>query len=214
MSQREKTLLLVGLVLIVCSLMILEWLEPPDQPSSDSQLHVGKAMNNSPFPQAGFALNISETKRTMTLKDPRNIFAPLKDPHVPKKVQAPPPPPPRPIQSPPPPRPIHPPPPPRPTPPPPRPTGPSAAELAVRQARQEMQQYKFFGYLTKEGIQQGFLSRGKTIYIVKKGEPLEKGIAVKSLDASEVILSKYVKQADTTVEAALPLTKKDKQGTS
>jgi len=74
-----------------------------------------------------------------------------------------------------------------------------------------MRQYKFFGYLTKEGIQQGFLSNGKMIYIVKRGETLEKGIAIKSLDAAEVVLSKYVKQAGTTVEATLPLTK-DKQG--
>ena len=74
-----------------------------------------------------------------------------------------------------------------------------------------MQQYKFFGYLTKEGIQQGFLSNGKMIYIVKKGEPLENGIAIKSIDATEIVLSKYIKQVDTTVEATLPLTK-DKQG--
>ncbi len=127
----------------------------------------------------------------MTLKNPRNIFAPLKNPHVPKKVQAPPAPPP----------------PKRPPPPPPQPTGPSPAELAARQAEQEMKQYTFFGYLTKEGVQQGFLSKGHEIYIVKQGEVFEDDLEIKSIDPMEIVLSKYIEEVGTTVEATLPLTK-------
>ena len=153
-------------------------------------------MNNPPFPQSEFAFNPSESKRTMTLKNPRNIFAPLKNPHVPKTVKAPPPqhvPPPslqpsRPLPS-------------------TQPVGPFSAELAVRQAEQEMQQYKFLGYLTKEGVQQGFLSKGQEIYIVKQGEVFENDLEIKSIGSTEIVLSKHVKQAGAIVETTLPLTK-------
>lgn len=195
MSQREKTLLLVGFILIVCSLVLSEWLVSTDPQPSNPQLRAGKSMTNPPFPESGFALNVSEYKRTTTLKNPRNIFASLKNPVVPKKVQAPPPPK---RQSPPSPQSYR---------PPPQPTGLSPAELAARQAKEEMQQYQFFGYLTKEGIQQGFLSRGQDIYIVKQGESLRDNLEVQSLGPTAVVLSKYVKQAGTTVETTLPLTK-------
>ena len=141
MSQREKILLLVGVILIICGLAISEWLVPPAPQPSSPRLHVEQSMTNPPFPQSGFALNLSEAKRALTLENPRNIFAPLKNHRVPKKIQAPPPPK-RP--SPPPPKRLSPPPPQsyRPA-PPPQPTGPSPAELAVRQAQEEMQQYTF-----------------------------------------------------------------------
>ena len=133
----------------------------------------------------------------MPLKNPRNIFAPLKNPDVPKKVQVSPEhpsPPPSPVQ---------------PVRPPASPllTGPSPAELAAREAKEEMQQYKFFGYLTKEGVQQGFLSKGQEIYIVKQGEVVADDLEIKSLSPMAVVLSKRVKQAGTTVETTLPLTK-------
>ena len=68
-----------------------------------------------------------------------------------------------------------------------------------------MKQYKFFGYLTKEGVQQGFLKKGDNIYIVKQGEIFEKDFEIRSIGPTEVVLSKYIKQAETTVEATLPL---------
>ena len=195
MSQREKTLLLGGVVLILCSLALSEWLNPP-QPTSPS-LHAGQSKNKPLFSQFGLTLKLSESKRTMPLKNPRNIFAPLKNPDVPKKVQVSPEhpsPPPSPVQ---------------PVRPPASPllTGPSPAELAAREAKEEMQQYKFLGYLTKEGVQQGFLSKGQEIYIVKQGEVVADDLEIKSLSPMAVVLSKRVKQAGTTVETTLPLTK-------
>ena len=154
-------------------------------------------MNHPLFPQSALTLNLAESKQSMTLKNPRNIFAPLKNPDVPKKVQVPlerPSPPPPPVQ------PVHP-------PASPQPTGPSPAELAARQAKEEMQQYKFLGYLTKEGVQQGFLSKGEEIYIVKQGERVENGLEIKSMSPTAVVLSKHVQQAGTTVETTLPLIK-------
>ena len=153
-------------------------------------------MNKQPFSSSAFALNLPESKRTMILKNPRNIFAPLKNPHVPKTVKAPPP------------QHVHPPSlqPSRPL-PSTQPVGPSSAELAVRQAEQEMQQYKFLGYLTKEGVQQGFLSKGQEIYIVKQGETFKDDLKIKSIGSTEIVLSKHVKQAGAIVETTLPLTK-------
>ncbi len=193
--QREKTLLLVGGVLIVCTMAFSEWLEPPN-PSSPP-LHAGQPMNNPPVPQSGFALNFPEAKRTTTLKNSRNIFAPLKNPVAPKNVQVS-------TKTP---DPITFPPIPSPIPSPTAATGPSPAEVATRQAKEAMQQYKFLGYLTKEGVRQGFLSKNETIYIVKEGETLEKGITIQSIDPTEVVLSRHVKQTGTTVEATLSLTK-------
>lgn len=193
MNQREKTLLLVGGILIVCAMTLSEWLEPPN-PSSPA-LHAGQSMNNPPIPQSEFALTFPEVRQTTTLKNPRNIFAPLKTPVAPKNVQPS-------VQTP---DPI---PTPSPSIPPPiAATGPSPAELAAQQAKEEMRQYKFLGYLTKEGIRQGFLSKNQTIYIVKAGETLEKDITIQSIDPTEVILSRHIKQTGTTVEAILPLTK-------
>lgn len=190
MSQREKMLLLLGVILIVCTLALWEWPESP-QPSS-SPLRVGQSTHDALFLPSALTRNL-ESRRTMILKNPRNIFAPLKNPHKPKTVKA--------------------------TSPavkdvplpglrqaPHRPTGPSPAELAARQAREEMRQYKFLGYLTKEGIQQGFLSKDERIFIVQAGETLEKGITIRSIDPTEVVLSRHVKQTDTTIEATLPLT--------
>ena len=186
-------LLLLGVVLIMCSLALSEWLEFP-QPVSPP-LRDGKSRNDAPFLTYVLTRNI-ESKRTMTLKNPRNIFAPLKNPHVPKSVQASPP------------SPKH-----FPSPnlqssrllPSPQSTGPSPADLATREAEQEMKQYKFLGYLTKEGIQQGFLSKGQEIYIVKQGEIVENDLEVKSIGPTAVVLSKHVKQAGTTVETTLLL---------
>lgn len=186
-------LLILGVVLIVCSMALSEWLESP-QPASPP-LHAEKSANDAPFLQSAFTRNI-EAKRTMTLKNPRNIFAPLQDPHALKTVKPPSPAPkhvPLPSLQ----------------PPPHQPVGPSPSELASRQAKEEMRQYRFLGYLTKAGVRQGFLSKSETIYIVKQGEILEKSITIQSIDATEVVLSKYVKQIGKTVEATLPLTNGD-----
>ena len=195
MSQREKTLLLVGAVLVACSLMLSEWLVPTDPQPARVQLPIGQAGTTSPVPQDELAFNLSASERTMALTTPRNIFAPLKKPVVPKKTQAPPlqrpaPPPPRP------PRPVR----------PPRPTGPSAGELAAKQAEQDMRQYQFFGYLTKGDVQQGFLRNGQNLYIVQQGERVKEDVEIKLLTPTAVVLSKHVKEAGRTVDATLPLT--------
>ncbi len=190
MNQREKILLLLGVILIVCTMALWEWPTESPQPSS-SPLRVGQSAYDARFLPSALTRNL-ESRRTMILKNPRNIFAPLKNPHRPKTVKA--------------------------TSPaakdvslpglrpaPHRPAGPSPAELADRQAKKEMRQYKFLGYLTKEGIRQGFLSKDERIFIVQAGETLEKGITIRSINSTEVVLFRHIKQTDTTIEATLPL---------
>lgn len=76
-------------------------------------------------------------------------------------------------------------------------------EQAIQQARAAMGQYRFLGYLTRNGAPQAFLGKGKDIYIVRTGETIEGRIQVKSIDAAAVKLVELM----TSTEASLPLKK-------
>ena len=161
-----------------------------------------------------FALNVPQSRRSMKLKNRRNIFAPLEDPDKrspePQSAtiaQPPTSPEPAPLITDPlpPPQPFY-------APPPPQPIGPTPAELAAGQAREEMKQYTFLGYLTKAGVRQAFLSKDQALYVVKEGEQFEQEIELKSVGPMEVVLSKYIEQTKTTVEATLPLTPNEQDG--
>jgi hypothetical protein len=76
-------------------------------------------------------------------------------------------------------------------------------EQAIQQARRTMGQYRFLGYLTRNGAPQAFLGKGTDIYIVKVGETVEGRIQVITIDATTV---KLVEQT-TSTETSLPLVK-------
>ena len=76
-------------------------------------------------------------------------------------------------------------------------------EQAIQRARQAMGQYRFLGYLTRNGAPQAFLGKGTDIYIVKVGETVENKIQVTTIDATTV---KLVEQS-TSTETSLPLVK-------
>ena len=76
-------------------------------------------------------------------------------------------------------------------------------EQAIQQARQAMGQYRFLGYLTRNGVPQAFLGKGNDIYIVKTGETVEDKIQVTSIDATTVKLTEQT----TSTETSLPLVK-------
>lgn len=117
----------------------------------------------------------------------KNIFVPI-------EAFLPPPPPPPPIPEP----------PPLPPPPPPPPPGPTAEELAAQRARQEMSQFRYLGYLSREGREQVFLSKGKTLFIAKKGEVVTGQFFLKDLGANQVV----IKDQQTDVEVTITLAKK------
>lgn len=93
-----------------------------------------------------------------------------------------------------------------PPPPPAPPPGPSAAELAGQRARQQLNQFRFLGYLTKGGESQAFLTNGQAIYIVKQGEMLEGRVQVNKIEPETVILSTQVLETGNHVQATIPLT--------
>ena len=90
--------------------------------------------------------------------------------------------------------------------PPPPPPGPSAAELAGERARQQLNQFRFLGYLTKGGESQAFLTNGQAIYIVKQGEILEGRVQVNKIEPETVVLSTQVWETGNQVQATIPLT--------
>lgn len=93
-----------------------------------------------------------------------------------------------------------------PPPPPPPPPGPSAAELAGQRARQQLNQFRFLGYLTKGGESQAFLTNGQAIYIVKQGEILDGRVQVNKIEPETVVLSTQVWETGNHVQATIPLT--------
>ena len=95
--------------------------------------------------------------------------------------------------------------------PPASPPGPSPGELAAQRARQQLNQYRFLGYLKKGGESQAFLTNGEAIYIVKQGETLEGRIHIHKIDPTTIVLSTKVRETGDNVEATIPLTK-EQQG--
>ncbi len=90
--------------------------------------------------------------------------------------------------------------------PPSIPPGPTAEELAGQRARQQLNQFKFLGYLTKGGESQAFLTNGQAIYIVKQGEILEGRVQVNKIEPDTVILSTQVRETGNHIQATIPLT--------
>ncbi len=89
---------------------------------------------------------------------------------------------------------------------PPVPRGPSPEELAAQRAREQLNQFRFLGYLTKGGESQAFLTNGQAIYIVKQGEMLEGQVQVNKIEPETIVLSTQVWETGNQVQATIPLT--------
>ncbi len=115
---------------------------------------------------------------------PKNIFAPLPtEKVVPTRAKRPAPtPPPAPAVA-------------APAVPPP----PSPEELAAQAARQELAQFRYLGYLSRDGNEQAFLSKGKELYIVRNDEMIEQRVRVKSVTPTGVTLQEPRSQVERMV---------------
>ncbi len=91
-------------------------------------------------------------------------------------------------------------------PPAPAPKGPSPEELAAQRARQQLNQFRFLGYLRKGGESQAFLTNGQAIYIVKQGEMLEGQVQVNKIEPETIVLSTQVWETGNQIQATIPLT--------
>jgi len=215
MTTRVKILLFIGLLLIGVTQGFFGGLEPDDSDIIAVQQNPRPAAadRSSQDPHAAIVFSLPSSKKSVKLATPRNIFAPLTAQLATKKnklVTRRPPPRTKPkatgAAKPMPPKPI----------PPKGPTPEQLAKLRQEKARmkakQEMNKYRFLGYLQRAGEQLVFLSNGKALYIVKQGEMVEGAIKLKAIEDTSVVLSKVLTGMGATAEAKLLLTK-DKKGT-
>jgi len=75
-------------------------------------------------------------------------------------------------------------------------------ELAAEQARQQMGQYRYLGYLTQLGEPRAFLGKGSDLFIVRAGDLLEGQIHVTTIDGNGLTL----RDSSSAVERILMLT--------
>ncbi len=73
-------------------------------------------------------------------------------------------------------------------------------ELARQAGRQELSQYRYLGYLTRAGMDEAFLSRGKDLHIVKAGETINQRVLVKAITPTGVTLQETASQVEHTVK--------------
>src|SRR5207245_1980623 len=79
------------------------------------------------------------------------------------------------------------------------PPPPTPEELAAQAARQELAQFRYLGYLSRDGRQQAFLSKGKDLYIVRSDETIEQRVLVKTVTPTGVTLQEPRSQVERTV---------------
>ena len=193
MTNQHKGLLLVGLLVAWGGITAYEMFANSGS-TSNSQANIASTNSTLPTVQAlSLAASFPNARQMVKFSEPRNIFSPIGSRKViakrktPKRSSAP-------------------------TatiaPPPPMPTtaSPSPEELAAQRARQELNKFRFLGYLTKGGESQAFLTNGQAIYIVKQGEMLEGQVQVNKIEPENIVLSAQVWEAGNQVQATIPLT--------
>jgi hypothetical protein len=79
------------------------------------------------------------------------------------------------------------------------PPPPSPEELAAEAARQELAQFRYLGYLSRDGREEAFLSKGTDLYIVKSEETIEQRVRVKTVTPTSVTLQEPRSQVERTV---------------
>lgn len=131
-----------------------------------------------------------KTEPPAPLTETKNIFAPLsspKPPPPPVKKVVPPPPPPEP--------------PPVLLPPPPEIRGPTPEELALAQARSELTEFRYLGFLDRRnGKPEGFFSKRQEAIIAEKGETVFGHFLVKELSENLAVIEETATHAEVTLQ--------------
>ncbi len=191
MTNQQKGFVLIGLLLAWGSVTAYQMFDSSEM--SSSNLATAKPHAQSSLPSVNDLFleeSFPNSRRMVTFSQPRNIFAPLVSRKVVVKQQAAMIPPPTSIV----------------TLPKPVPPGPTADELATQRARQQLNRFRFLGYLTKGGESQAFLTNGEAIYIVKQGEMLDGQIQVNKIEPEAIVLSTHIYETGSYVHATIPLT--------
>ena len=71
--------------------------------------------------------------------------------------------------------------------------------LVLEEARQRLGQYRFLGYVMQQGEQRAFLAKGKDLYIVKAGETVDGKVHVTRMDSASVKLTDATTKLEQTV---------------
>jgi len=191
MTNQQKGIVLVGLLVAwggITTYQMWESSEPNPNNLSSSLQH-----GHSTLPSVkdlSLEQSFPNTRKIVTFSQPRNIFAPIGLRNVVAKPVIP----------------ITPPVSQKHAPSSPAPPGPSPAELAAQRAREQLNQFRFLGYLTKRGESQAFLTNGQAIYIVKQGEMLEGQVQVNKIEPETIVLSTQIWETGNHIQATIPLT--------
>jgi hypothetical protein len=192
MTNQQKGMMLTGLFLAWGGLTVYQMSDLSGSSSHELSSVITEGQSSLPSVKAlSLEPSFPNSRQQVTFSQPRNIFSPPElnravatkqniprpQPSGPSMVPAIPPPP-----------------------------GPSPADLAAQRARQQLNQFRFLGYLTKGGESQAFLTNGQAIYIVKQGEMLEGQVQVNKIEPETIILSKQVWETGNQVQATIPLT--------
>jgi Tfp pilus assembly protein PilP len=192
MTNQQKGFALVGLFVAWGGVTAYQMSDFSESSSDDLSSNLQQAHSTLPTVKS---LSLDESfpnsRQMVTFSQPRNIFAPLRFRKAVAKQKTPITPPSRPPTSP---------------PPPTVPPGPSPSDLAAQRAREQLNQFRFLGYLTKGGESQAFLTNGQAIYIVKQGEMLEGQIQVNKIEPETIVLSTQIFETGNQVQATIPLT--------
>jgi len=205
MNRRAQWMVLLGLG-VVCSILLIRLFAEPDRAHvpltyvSGTRLHVEGGRSQ---PTAALKVNVAllaagRLRAEEELIRPKNIFAPLQIQKAPpaKKtsvplVKAPPVPAPPPVVVP-------------TVPPPPTPEelATQARIMAEQAALMELGQFRYLGYLSRQGREDAFLTKGKDMHIVKIGDAIEQRIVVRLITPTAVTL----RESQSGVEKTVPLT--------
>ncbi|MFA9561295.1 MAG: hypothetical protein ACERKU_03085 [Nitrospirota bacterium] len=193
MTNQQKGLVLVGLFVAWGGLSVYQMSDSSESSSTDNSSTLQQTNSRLPsVKDLSLDQSFPNSRQIVTFSQPRNIFAPLGLRKVVAKQKTPiTPTPSRPTSA-----------PSSPAPPP----GPSPSDLAAQRARQQLNQFRFLGYLTKGGESQAFLTNGQAIYIVKQGEMMEGQVQVNKIEPETIVLSTQVLETGNQVQATIPLT--------
>ena len=192
MTNQQKGLVLIGLFVAWGGLTAYQMSDFSESSSSDLSSTLQQANSTLPTVKAlSLDQSFPNARQMATFSQPRNIFAPIGlRKVVAKQKNSIIPPPSQPTMA----------------PPSLVPPGPSPSDLAAQRARQQLNQFRFLGYLTKGGERQAFLTNGQAIYIVKQGEMVEGQIQVNKIEPETIILSTQIWETGNQIQATIPLT--------
>ena len=188
MTNQQKGILLAGLFIVWGGVTAYQVLESSDSSSNDLSAAMPQGTSTLPSVKAlTLEKSFPNSRQLVKFSQPRNIFAPLGQRSTPEKQKtaAAPSPPTMSTQA---------------------PTPPSPEDLAAQRARQQLNQFRFLGYLTKGGESQAFLTNGQAIYIVRQGEMVEGQVQVNKIEPETIVLSTQIWETGGQVQATIPLT--------